>query len=250
MRDLTSAGAATSARATVENRLAPEVSRILRRFLALTQQAALGALDAPVLLAAGRVPFNLNAVGSLWQAAAEELVTEISRAAGTPRRETLTRYERTVLGRLGGSPISMDAYESVRDVLVESVDQAWTRARTERTLRDTLAPDTGVFVRTSDGLVQSGRTWAATADGIARTEATAAFGNSTLNDLFEAGARRAKWVTRHDKKVRDTHAAADGQTTPLGEGFLVGGYILNFPGDPAGPPAETYSCRCVLVDGS
>jgi hypothetical protein len=40
---------------------------------------------------------------------------------------------------------------------------------------------------------------------------------------------------------------ASGQAVGLEESFLVGGYRLKFPGDPAGPVAEVANCRCTMM---
>ena len=56
------------------------------------------------------------------------------------------------------------------------------------------------------------------------------------------------WQTQKDEKVRGTHAAADGQTKPINEPFIVGGYAMMFPGDTltSNPPGDlTINCRCV-----
>lgn len=54
------------------------------------------------------------------------------------------------------------------------------------------------------------------------------------------------WNTRRDGRVRPSHVRAQGQTRPVGEAFQVGESWLRFPGDPDGPPHETYGCRCWL----
>lgn len=56
------------------------------------------------------------------------------------------------------------------------------------------------------------------------------------------------WVTRGDKKVREFHMEADGQTQPMGEPFLVGGQMLLHPGDSSlgATPDNFMNCRCSL----
>jgi len=45
-------------------------------------------------------------------------------------------------------------------------------------------------------------------------------------------------------RTRPTHREADGQRTGLLTPFIIGGFPLMRPGDPAGPPQETIQCRC------
>lgn len=52
------------------------------------------------------------------------------------------------------------------------------------------------------------------------------------------------WTTVGDQHVRRTHSAADGQRRPIEDPFVVGGYMLDHPRDPAGPVEETINCRC------
>lgn len=57
------------------------------------------------------------------------------------------------------------------------------------------------------------------------------------------------WFSRRDSITRPSHApatGADGQARGLDEPFIVGDALLRFPGDPLGPPGETYHCRCFL----
>ena len=115
------------------------------------------------------------------------------------------------------------------------------------------------------------RTWRSFAARVARTEAAAGFNgirvaaasirdraraafdrlrgrSGTRNGAEEAPKRLVKrWITQHDSRVRSTHEDADGQQVELGGAFQVGGYSLRVPGDPLGPPDETYGCRCFVV---
>ncbi len=53
-----------------------------------------------------------------------------------------------------------------------------------------------------------------------------------------------EWMTTLDGRERLTHANAHGQFVPSGVPYEVGGALLRFPRDPAGPPQEVISCRC------
>jgi SPP1 gp7 family putative phage head morphogenesis protein len=88
------------------------------------------------------------------------------------------------------------------------------------------------------------------AEFIARTEVVSAANGSawTIANNLGAGIIGAQeWLAAHDNRTRDSHAAADGQRVPLGASFSVGGVMLAYPGDPAGPPEETARCRCTIA---
>lgn len=57
------------------------------------------------------------------------------------------------------------------------------------------------------------------------------------------------WFTVGDERVRPAHVAADGQTVPVGEAFLVGGQQLRWPGDTGlGATLDNVmGCRCSSV---
>lgn len=94
--------------------------------------------------------------------------------------------------------------------------------------------------------------WPSRAKVIAITEtngaANAGWYASAVNAQNELGARLLKeWVTAHDPRVRPSHRRADGQTKPLEQPFIVGGWPLMYPGDKNGPPEEVIGCRCTAV---
>ena len=54
---------------------------------------------------------------------------------------------------------------------------------------------------------------------------------------------KKKWISTLDGHTRPTHRKADGEIVATDAKFSNG---LLYPGDPQGPPAEVYNCRCVL----
>lgn len=84
---------------------------------------------------------------------------------------------------------------------------------------------------------------------IARTETIASLNRSNVEAMQQAvdgGAVKAEhvtkiWHTAQDPRVRDSHAAIDGESVGMNGTFSNG---LAYPGDPAGGPEETANCRC------
>jgi hypothetical protein len=103
-------------------------------------------------------------------------------------------------------------------------------------------------------------TWRNRAMVIARTETISAYNAGTYaGHLRQAAALGGDWehawLSTEDHRTRPTHVAADlhlgppelRQRVPLGQPFIVGGFALMYPGDPAGPPQEVIQCRCTSV---
>lgn len=94
--------------------------------------------------------------------------------------------------------------------------------------------------------------WPGRAMVVARTEAIAAYNAGTHAGFLalaaqEGGQWEHSWLATHDTHTRRTHArgtGADGQRVPLSQPFIVGGFAMAYPGDPAGPPQEVIQCRC------
>ena len=58
---------------------------------------------------------------------------------------------------------------------------------------------------------------------------------------------KKQWMATLDSTTRDSHAIADGQVVGTKDTFHLMHGELEYPGDPAGPPAEVYNCRCTMV---
>jgi uncharacterized protein with gpF-like domain len=94
--------------------------------------------------------------------------------------------------------------------------------------------------------------WPNRARVIAQTETNRAYGAGT----YAAGLEQSRvtgrqlfkrWDSRHDDRVRGDHRDADGQTVPIWSPFMVGGFPMQFPGDPSAPADEVINCRCRMV---
>lgn len=94
--------------------------------------------------------------------------------------------------------------------------------------------------------------WPNRATVVARTESIGAL-NAGRFDAFRVVSEQTEdpmekmWLATTDFRTRDTHRAADGQRVPVGEPFEVGGFELDFPGDPNGPAQEVIQCRCTML---
>lgn len=89
--------------------------------------------------------------------------------------------------------------------------------------------------------------WQNRAQLIARTESTSLHGYSANNALAAEGFSHKQWMATHDTRTRDSHREADGQTVPVDAEFIVGGFAMQFPGDPSAPVGEIANCRCTMI---
>lgn len=82
----------------------------------------------------------------------------------------------------------------------------------------------------------------------ARTMTTGAQNAGRIDSYTRAEALGLKfkkqWLAAHDSRVRKSHRELDGVSVPLKEDF---DNECSYPGDPLGPAAEVYNCRCTLI---
>lgn len=82
----------------------------------------------------------------------------------------------------------------------------------------------------------------------ARTMATACENAGRVESMKRAEEwgvmTRKKWLCTHDGRTRHSHLIMDGETVADDEWFSND---CRFPGDPLGPAAEVYNCRCTLI---
>ena len=94
--------------------------------------------------------------------------------------------------------------------------------------------------------------WKNRAITIARTETmraynAGAYGSGLQAEQIEGVPMTKEWLATEDARTRPTHREADGQEQPLSQPFIVGGFPLQFPGDPMAPPEEVINCRCNML---
>lgn len=233
--DWESPGAVSDWRDAVEEQYLALAEPVLNDFLGRVRVLAEGALDAPVLTAAGdRLPnpFAWTSVRSAWQEAIRSLVRD------DRGRRRLPQYA-TVLRILEDSGLPVAAYEDVRGLLKQASSQGWGERKTKIEL--------GRLLGTSRRKGEATTAYAARLRTLARTAATANAAHRMATSELALKRGRLRWVTVHDNRVRPTHVAADGQVQDLGTPFHVGTARLLYPGDPAGPLRETANCRCILI---
>lgn len=84
---------------------------------------------------------------------------------------------------------------------------------------------------------------------LARTTGISGANKGRLSGFEDAGATEKTWMARDDAITRPAHVAADNQTVPLGEPFVVGGEEAQYPGDPSLSPWLRMNCRCIILPG-
>lgn len=132
--------------------------------------------------------------------------------------------------------------EQASNRLVGIGDAAWATARD--TLLDgfTLGEsvdDLAVRVQDALGVAENRAATIARTEVVSASNAGSYTGVTALGDY---GPERKQWLATVDSRTRSSHADADGQTVGVDEAFTVGGYDLDYPGDPAGPPDEVVNC--------
>lgn len=82
---------------------------------------------------------------------------------------------------------------------------------------------------------------------ILRTEINRAinYGQTIGEQKYEFKTQK-RWIAVDDRRTRPAHNAADNQTVEISGSFVVGGEVMQFPGDPNASGANTINCRCFM----
>jgi HK97 family phage portal protein len=82
---------------------------------------------------------------------------------------------------------------------------------------------------------------------IAKTETTVAYETARAIAFRQAGVKWKKWLSSGLGNERLSHLNANQQIVSTSAKFTVGGYLMDFPGDPTAPAKEVINCNCVTV---
>ncbi len=166
-----------------------------------------------------------------WVQAFRALVESTMRQAGRAVAPEVQIPEQAVYQRVNklAGDVTATTYRRIQDIVAEGQREGWPM----RQIADAI--DREVF----------GSEAPARARVIARTETIGAQNAGEFAAAAASGVIGEKeWLTQGDDRVRDTHAAQDGQRVPLHERFANG---LLYPGDQHGPAEEVVNCRCTLL---
>lgn len=87
---------------------------------------------------------------------------------------------------------------------------------------------------------------------VARTETHAAATFGSIESVRQAERElgvvmNKEWLATKDDRTRPEHLAADGQQVETAGKFVVGGEMMDRPGDTAGSSANVVNCRCAII---
>lgn len=153
------------------------------------------------------------------------------------QRPYVTAYLAEAQNRLMDVP--NEVYDRIVGQIAEGAGMGEGMAQIAKRVQTTLSPTDTPY-------------WQNRAVVTARTETMGAL-NTGREGAYQAVAERLggafehMWLATADSRTRKTHREADGQRRALGEPFEVGGFLLDKPGDPEGPPQEVIQCRCTTL---
>ncbi|HXU02762.1 MAG TPA: phage minor head protein, partial [Polyangia bacterium] len=186
-------------------------------------------------------------------------------AGNNPRTMALDLVGRVnpATGRREGGHIGLTSSQEAwvrnyRDELTNLDAGALTRALRDQRFDSTIRAAIAAGEPIPDGTISAAvtnyknRALRYRAETIARTEAMTSLHEAqsqavdqAIADGIDRGDIRYTWHATHDDRTRDSHAAMDLETVGEGELFVTGaGNLLEYPGDPNGPPEEVINCRC------
>lgn len=208
----------------VEAFIVQEVTPLVDRFCVELESDALSAFSSDVVLASVLNPFTLAKVKKRWTKVVDGV------QATTKRMFKDQDIDLTPIWQmLDSMDLPATLHQRVSRMLETGVNEGWSKQK----MADRLQKITGnpAFI----------------IGGLAVGLATVITATVSLRAMAKNKVQYKKWKSLHDSRVRDAHSDADGQIQLADEPFTVGGALLRYPGDPAGPPEQVINCRCVVI---
>lgn len=167
-----------------------------------------------------------------------DAILELADEAWDPRSELAD----ALLANLGdrAEDVAEGLREPVAKIIGQAYEEGWSVSRSAAAIvevgLDVKDWQAATLARTDLVSIENGGSWLAVRQVNAKSRVSG-----------EQEFTHKRWLSASDGRVRPDHATAHGQTVPLEEAFSVGGAAMQYPGDPAGPPAEVFNCRCTLT---
>lgn len=144
--------------------------------------------------------------------------------------------------------------DDLRKILLQANENGWTIDETRKQIEATF--NRYVEVGYVPALTEQELAWFTERlpqyrlENLSRTE-TLKGANASTFELYKAWniVESKSWLTQIDGRERPEHAEANGQTVPLNEPFIVGGFKMDYPLDGSyGAPANLIcQCRCTHI---
>jgi hypothetical protein len=166
-----------------------------------------------------------------WDQGGRELESRIPFEAGNPFVQQQLARTRNLLVR-----ISDEVYKEIIAALSKAVAQGFDVDGQAEAVRNVLD-------------VRGQENWPARAKTVAVTEVNRAWNFGIIAHGLTIQQRDGvmilkRWDSKEDSRVRAAHEAADGQTVPISQPFIVDFEALMAPLDPSGSPSNVINCRC------
>lgn len=127
-------------------------------------------------------------------------------------------------------------------------DYTWSQKKLNRSITQGIIQGESlekIANRLSDKLVSTNQNKMRTFARTAMTGAQNSGRQTQLQNAKKLGIECVKeWMATLDSHTRDTHKDIDGEQVEVNKEFSN---KCKYPGDPGGPPAEVYNCRCTMV---
>lgn len=253
---------------------ADELEQVVAAVLAAVAAAAAAQMIADIPAALLGTPAalafisldDLAVIGTLWDEATQQQLMPIMRQIFDQSTELIRDQVAELIehpqlqglpeGVPSPLPSTPDAIPEPDDILAEDLmlqarnrlrgigDQLWFNARqqlSEGIAAGDSVPQLAARVRLAANVTEPrSRT-------IARTEVVSISNNAAIAQARQLKVPMTKdWLDTDDDRTRPTHVEAGRtqQRVPIDQPFSVGGFELDFPGDPTGPPQEVINERC------